>query len=51
MIIIVLIYYDNNSHGKCIEGVCSCAKPYFGVECNERPCMNNCSNAGICENG
>ncbi|XP_070560320.1 teneurin-3-like [Ptychodera flava] len=43
---------DCNTNGQCIDGVCHCDTDWQGDDCSivHRPCLNDCSGHGDCDN-
>ncbi|XP_070560322.1 teneurin-3-like [Ptychodera flava] len=43
---------DCNTNGQCVDGVCHCDTDWQGDDCSivHRPCLNDCSGHGDCDN-
>ena len=37
--------------GKCIEGQCLCASPFYDDHCETRACIHGCNSNGVCREG
>uniref|UniRef100_A0A7N6BQR3 Zmp:0000000846 n=1 Tax=Anabas testudineus TaxID=64144 RepID=A0A7N6BQR3_ANATE len=39
------------ANGQCVGGICVCSEGYFGEDCSQTKCLNNCRDRGHCDDG